>query len=155
MAEYQPRINTSSRKVAIFSKYFMARALKHPFDLAVSTKNYIMLDFDGDDLQLALLEARTIGEALVDMYGGECYIYRSPHGYHLLFKKWMSWKEVRRFIAGLLQEVRKGTFKSLDEAHLDASLRRGYLTLRLNQRLKVLTLRKVGERVEAYGAIRG
>lgn len=151
MAEYSPRINTSSRKVACFTRRYLARRFEYPFSLAVSTRNYIMLDFDcPEDLRTAFEEARAIAEAFVEQYGGQADIWRTPHGYHLFFKRWFTWKEVRRHIASLLQDVRHGVFKCLDERHLEASLRRGYLTLRLNQLYKVAEVRLINGGVRTY-----
>jgi len=150
MAEYSPRINTSSRKVACFTRRYLARRFDYPFDLAISTRNYLILDFDCVDRKEAWEEAKMLGEVLVSQYGSQADIWRSPHGYHLVFKKWMTWKEIRRHISMLLEGIKQGVFTCLDQAHLEASLRRGYMTLRLNQRYKVAEIRLMEGGAKTY-----
>ena len=139
------RVNSSSKRVAAFTKVFLENKLKWKFNFAVSTRNYLFLDFDcKGEFEDCLAEAKGIAKALVMRFGGEAIIYRTPNGYHLIFKRWFSWRELQSIIKALIQGIEEGAFQYLDRAHLEASLRRGYMTLRLNQIRKVWGYRYPG-----------
>lgn len=139
------RINTFSEKVASFTKNFLEEKLKHKFSYSISTKNYVMLDFDCERGGLfypeCFLEAEAIAKALVKEYGNTACIYRTPHGYHLIHYRHLPWKTVKKILASLLDAKKRGELEWIDEAHLEASLRRGYITLRLNQEYRAICVR--------------
>ena len=123
------RVNTSSLKVATFTKNYLEKKLKYPFSYGVSSRNILMLDFDCPDKPRDCLdEAIALCKALTNEYGSECCIYETPNGYHLIFYRFLRWSTVKRILRMLLYQP----FCYLDTAHIEASLRRGYITLRLN-----------------------
>jgi len=126
------RVNTRSPESAVYTKYYLERKYGMKYAYAISSRNIIMFDFDGIEEE-SLKEAKTIAAMLVMMWGKYAKIYRSPNGYHLIYYRPVSWKAVRRFIAFLRLKVEEGEFKHLDAKYLEAVLRRGYMTLRLNQ----------------------
>ena len=145
------RVNTRSTKIAASTKAILEKSLAYPFTFAISTKNLIFLDFDcKGDFDQCYWEAKGIAYTLVEQYGSEALIYRTPNGYHLIHKLWMDWRKIEKIIKGLLALIQEGAIKYLDNAHLEASLRRGYLTLRLNQLYLVAVVRRVGEEVKVY-----
>lgn len=134
------RINTSSTKVASFTKNYLSRKLNYPFTYAVSSRNILMLDFDAttpSSKKLALDEAKSIGMALVDEYGGRVCVYETPNGYHLIYYRFMRWNRIKRIIRFLITSAVTGKFAFIDLNHLRACLRRNYMTLRLNRQKRV------------------
>jgi len=129
------RVNSTSPLVASATKIFLEKTFNRRFDFAVSTRNFVMLDFDcKEDALECYNEALELAKALSEKYQSKCYIYRTPNGYHLICVKWMNWKEVEKVLKAFLTMIKEGSLKYLDQRHIEACLRRGYITLRLNQR---------------------
>lgn len=132
------RINSNSSKVATFTKNYLERKLRYKFDYAISSRNIIMLDFDcRGEFDECFKEAKALGEALVNRYGSEACIYRTPNGYHLIYFKFIRWNVIKRLIRLLIAAIEGNDLLYLDKNHLEACLRRGYMTLRLQKQRKV------------------
>ena len=128
------RLNTKTKKMAFFLKKNMEIKTKYPWNLALSTRSYLFLDFDCPRKTKACLnEARKITKAFSRKFRCFAVLYETPNGYHAVIKKKMKWRTLRSIIAGLIEKIEQKKFKYLDKAHLKACLERGYLTLRLNQ----------------------
>jgi len=128
------RINTVSKENALFVKRFLEAKTGGKFDIAISTRNYLMLDFDCDEnIRECYLEAIDVAKTLNEEFNKPVYMYRTRHGFHLVVFHKMSWKLVRNYLRQFLAMINKGVLKYLDPKHIEASLRRGYITLRLNQ----------------------
>jgi len=126
------RINSRSKKVAVYTKHYLEAKYGVPFDLAVSSRNIIMLDTDVDSEE-ALAELQAIGMALTKEFGGTCLIFKTPNGYHLVHVQYVPHRLWRQFYSLLKVAIKKGDIKYVDLAHVEATLRRDYATLRLNQ----------------------
>jgi len=134
------RVNTKSKKLAYFYKKQFELQTKTEWNLALSTRSYLFLDFDCPrKTKVCLNEARKIAKAFSRKFKCFAVLYETPNGYHAVIKKKMKWRTLRSIIAGLIEEIEKGRFKYLDKAHLKACLERGYLTLRLNQIREIAT----------------
>jgi len=132
------RINSRSLKVASFTKNYLERKLKYPFEYGVSSRNLIMLDFDCPEKpRRCIEEARATGRALVEEYGGDVCVYVTPNGYHLIYFRFLKWSTVKKILRRLRLAVDEGVLMYLDKNHLEACLRRGYMTLRLGRQRKI------------------
>ena len=148
---YQIRVNTRSTRVAATTRAILEKSLEYKFCFAMSTRNLIFLDFDcRDEFDNCYREVIIVGRTMVDRYGGEALVYRTPNGFHLMHTVWMDWKKIERTVRSFIVLINEGVLKYLDRAHLEASLRRGYLTLRLNQIRLVARIVRVGEEVRVY-----
>ena len=133
------RVNTRSKLQALFSKKFLEAKIQHPMHIALSSRNYIMLDFDCPQKESAcLIEAEAIAKQLSAQFGGKACVYETPHGYHVVHFTWIRWDQVQKILRSLLKGINDGWFKYLDKQHIEACLRRGYMTLRCNQTRKVV-----------------
>lgn len=142
---FKPRINTRSEKVAVITKEYLERKFKTKMHIAVSSRNHIMLDFDCPGKEHGcLVEALAVAKGLTEVHGGVAKVYETPHGFHVIHYKWLSWKEVKKVLE-TFKEAKLLAF--IDRRHIEASLWRGYMTLRANQK-RVVAVFKDGERVE-------
>lgn len=145
------RVNTRSAKIAASTKAILEKSLAYSFTFAISTRNLVFLDFDcRGEFKECYEEAKWIGRALVEQYGSEALIYRTPNGFHLIHKRWLDWKKIQKIIRGFIALIDEGVVQYLDKAHLEASLRRGYLTLRLNQLYLVCRVINVDGEARVY-----
>jgi len=136
------RINTTSEEVAIHTKATLEQSFKRKFAYAISTRNFIMLDCD-DKTKFDKFLAFCRGLALKEC--AKCIIYETPNGYHAFLDKFMPRDRVRRFLIHLRDAIKHGKIDFIDLAHVEASLRRGYITLRLNQIRRVAIINELGE----------
>lgn len=139
------RINSTSKKVISYSKLYVEKTLNYKFDFAISTRNYLLLDFDcGSNIEECIEEAIEISKVIVDELGGNVYIFKTNNGIHLIHDVFLPFSEIKT----MLKAFKLLNTKYLDKKHIDACLRRGYLTLRLNQKKAILKVSKSG--VEYY-----
>ena len=129
------RLNTRSKRMAFFLKKNMEKKTKYPFNLALSTRSYLFLDFDcPSKSKRCLNEARKITKAFSEKYNCYAVLYETPNGFHAVIKHKFKWRTLKSIIAGLIEKIDQGKFKYLDRTHLKAGLERGYLTLRNTSR---------------------
>jgi hypothetical protein len=141
--EYR-RINTASLYIAVWMKKWLEQRFGRPFAIGVSTRNYVFLDCDRKDKLLEFVEfCRGICMELAD-YG---FVYETPNGYHFACKAFLPHDRWRMFYALLRDRLikRPELQEIVDLAHIEATLRRGYVTLRLNQIRRVCTIYPSGE----------
>jgi hypothetical protein len=132
---YQPRINTQSLKVAILTQKILAsRGIET--DIAVSFHRLIVLDHDNKMHDVRLLERfilflRTIAKS----FNGDFAVYLTPNGAHGVVLKRVDRDTWKRFYAVLLDTLHDNEKlqRIIDRYHVYMSLKRGYVTLRLNQ----------------------
>ncbi len=153
MAEiYQPRVNTQSLKVAILTQKILAsRGIET--DIAVSFYRVIALDHDNKAHDIRLLErfilfVRTIAKG----FNADYAIYLTPNGAHGVILKKVDRETWKRFYAVLLDTLtdNERLQKIIDKYHVYMTLKRGYVTLRLNQicRYVICELRERGYHCE-------
>ena len=149
------RVNTSDMTVAIRTAKILSHKTKANYTLGISSKRLIMLDFDlsrqrGIYLQSKVDYVVKFITALAKMLNADASIYVTPHGLHVVIWKEFTEEKWRTLITALIEtaDKEKELKKILDVRHLLASLRRGYVTLRLNQICKLADV-KDGE-VELY-----
>ena len=127
--EWQPRLNTASLDVAVRNLIILRRKFpEYKFTLAVSTNHYIFLDCDDKSIMNEFVE---LCREICKEYQCNCYVFETPNGYHALFDRYMSPARWRAAMATLLTVAEETGI--IDAKHIEASLRRGYVTLRLNQ----------------------
>lgn len=135
------RINSSSKRVASYTKQLLEQTLQHKFDFAISTRNFIMLDFDcKNEREKCKDEVLLIARLLVEKHNGYVNVYETPRGYHIIHSTFLPWNEIRN----ILRALKLLELNYLDKNHIDACLRRGYMTLRLNQKKLVYKITKNG-----------
>ncbi len=135
MEVFQPRVNTESLRVALLTKKILeARGIKT--DVAVSFYRVIALDHDNPQKDIRLLErfvlfVRTVARELESDFA----VYLTPRGAHGLIMRKVDRDYWKRFYAVLLDSLERNERLAaiIDKAHVYMALRRGYVTLRLNQ----------------------
>jgi len=141
--EYR-RINTASLHVAVWTKKWLEQKFNVPFGIGISTRNYIFLDCDNREKMMEFIEfCRGICMEFAE-YG---FVYETPHGYHFACKAFLSYDRWRTFYALLRDRLIKHSElqEIVDLAHVEATLRRGYVTLRLNQIRRICVIYPSGE----------
>jgi len=118
-------VNSNSKKIAMLTRKFLTAKLKHGFDLAISSKTMLMIDMDVKDPELA----RENAESLSIHFKADSILIETPNGYHIVVLKSLGWDRVRRYIKYLIEIADQ---VGIDKAHLEACLRRGYMTIRCN-----------------------
>jgi len=138
------RINSESIRVALRAKILLERALERKFELAVSSRNFIMLDCDRKDKRDEFI---SFCAGIVKEFGGRGHIYETPHGYHFFLERFLTHQRWLWFYRTLAKELRqKPRLQAIiDLNHVEAVLRRGYTTLRLNQIRKIAVISSDGE----------
>jgi len=136
------RVNTSSFKVAGFTRAYLERMYKYPFSWGISTRNYVWLDIDltppthiPTPEEMAELKERYRNDVIAIAWDvasrWRCHVdvYETPHGYHILWwRRFRHWRTVLRFVKTFY-----ALFPNLiDRKWVEACERRGYLTLRIN-----------------------
>ena len=138
------RINTSSIKVALRTARLMEGVIGGRFDIAVSSRNIIMLDCDNPDRLMDFIDfcAGICKEFLADGI-----VYKTPRGYHFILRRFVSFPRWKWFYKALLKEMDKNPEleKVIDRVHVEATLRREYTTLRINQIERIAYIEKTGE----------
>ena len=88
------RVHNTTKKSAAFAKNWFEHRLKYPFSYAISTRNFLWLDFDCRGEKERCLEVvKEVAKFYSERYGGEYDIYETPHGYHLVGKQFVMWQE--------------------------------------------------------------
>jgi hypothetical protein len=138
------RVNTTDMTVAIRTAKILSHKTGTNYTLGVSSKRLIMLDFDlskekGVYLQSKIDYVIKFVSALAKMLNVDASVYITPHGMHAVLWKEFSEEKWRAYITALIETAskEKELRNILDMKHLLASLRRGYVTLRLNQICKL------------------
>ena len=140
MGESRYRINTSSKRIASSTRRYLERKFGYGFDYAVSSSNHLMLDFDcKEEKEVCYDEVRMVCMIYTKEFPAVYYVYETPNGFHIISATEYTWRDIRKILESLLAGIKEGIWKYLDDKYIEACLRRGYCTLRLNQ------LRKVGE----------
>jgi hypothetical protein len=122
---YRIRVNTNSKSIAELTRKFLTAKLKHGFDLAISSKTMLMIDIDDKDYG----NAKYVTENLSMYFKADSILIETPNGFHIVVLKSLGWTTVERYIKNLLEVAE--TYR-IDRAHLEACLRRGYMTIRCN-----------------------
>ncbi|MEM2449053.1 MAG: hypothetical protein QXT14_08925 [Candidatus Bathyarchaeia archaeon] len=122
---YKIRVNSKSKEIAAFTKAYLERKLNYPFDIAMSTKTFLFLDVDYKNFEWCY----GIASQLAQHFKCKCILIETPNGYHIVVLKRFEWSELVGWIKLFISE---SDALYLDKAHLEASLRRGYMTLRMN-----------------------
>jgi len=142
------RVNTKSLDVALRTAKLLTQKTKVRYTVGVSTRNMLMLDFDISRRRLRFSRRRVnltivFTRAFADMLGCDAALYLTPRGFHAVFWKRMTEEEWRNLIVSIIEVASKDErLRSvLDIKHLEAALRRGYVTLRLNQLCKYADVR--------------
>ena len=138
------RINTHSIRVALRTARLLEAVMGGRFDIAISTKNFILLDCD-DKSAIELFTEFCRG--LCREYAARGFMYETPHGFHFVLLKFMSFPRWRTFYRWLLRMMDEEPELEdiIDRAHVEACLRRGYATLRLVQLRRYLMIDETGE----------
>ena len=132
------RSNTSSKLSAYSTKRYLELKLGVPFDIAISSRNHLMLDFDcGGDKRRCFDEVRMVAMIYSKEFPGFYCVYETPNGFHLISANEYTWRDIRKILESLLQGIKDGIWLYLDDKHIEACLRRKYMTLRMNQIRKV------------------
>ena len=122
---YRIRVNTNSKSLAELTRKFLTSKLKHGFDIALSSKTMLMIDIDDKDFE----NAKDVTESLCLHFKSNCVLVETPNGFHIVVLKSLGWDRVERYIKYLLEVAEN---YKIDKNHLEACLRRGYMTLRCN-----------------------
>lgn len=143
MEVFQPRVNTESLRVAVLTKKILeARGIKT--DIAVSFYRLIALDHDNPLKDVRLLERFILFMRVISReLEADFAIYLTPHGAHGVVLKKVDREYWKRFYAILLDTLETNPRLSaiIDKTHVYMALRRGYVTLRLNQICRYLICR--------------
>jgi len=142
------RVNTESVSVALKTKRLLEMVLEKKFTVAVSTKNFILLDCDNKE---RLEEFLAFCAGICKQYAAKGIVYETQHGYHFVCFKFLSYPMWRHFYTFLKKTLESDPSlrEIIDYQHVDACLRRGYATLRLTQIRRVALINELGE-VRAY-----
>jgi hypothetical protein len=134
------RVNTKSLDVALRTAKLLTQKTKVRYTIGVSTRSMLMLDFDISRRRLRFSKRRVdlvvvFARAFADMLGCDATLYLTPRGFHAVFWKRLTEEEWRNLLVSIIEVTSKDErLRSvLDVKHLEAALRRGYVTLRLNQ----------------------
>ncbi|MBS7612481.1 hypothetical protein KEJ27_09855 [Candidatus Bathyarchaeota archaeon] len=122
---YKLRVNTKERDTAMLTKALLQKRLQHGFEVAMSTKNLLMLDIDIKNFEWAY----GIASSLASYFNCKTLLIETPNGYHIIVLKRFEWSDLKLWIKYFITESER---LYIDKAHLEASLRRGYITLRMN-----------------------
>jgi hypothetical protein len=134
------RVNTRSLDVALRTAKLLTQKTKVRYTVGVSTRNMLMLDFDISRRRLRFSKRRVnlvvvFTRAFAEMLFCDATLYLTPRGFHAVFWKRLTEEEWRNLIVSIIDVASKDERLRavLDVKHLEAALRRGYVTLRLNQ----------------------
>jgi len=147
------RVHTTSKHNALFTAQWLSTRFKVGFDLAVSSRNIIMLDYDIKKpieevkkdcavIQKLIFERLPSHKATeIKSFENIPYaIFETQHGYHVIFGVRLTYTEwqiiYRQIYLGCLNKM----FEGLDCVHIKASLDRDYATLRLSPTTKLVYL---------------
>ena len=154
------RVNTKSLDVALRTAKLLTQKTKVRYTVGVSTRNMLMFDFDISKRRLRFSRRRVnlvvmFTRAFADMLACDATLYLTPRGFHAVFWKRVTEEEWRNLIVSTIEVTSKDErLRSiLDVKHLEAALRRGYVTLRLNQLCKYADI--AGGEVKVYPECEG
>lgn len=134
------RINSSSKRVIAQTRKYLEKTTGGEFDYAVSSRNHLMLDFDcSGEKRICVNDVFMTLELISEEFEINFAVYETPNGFHAIALNEKSWREISKVLKAILVGIRNGVFPYLDSNHIEACIRRGYMTLRLNQ------IRKIGE----------
>jgi hypothetical protein len=155
------RVHTSSRTNASWNKKYLEQKEHYKFDLAISSRNIPMFDFDDGTLEDVLRTEKEIRAILWNVLDNQTRnrigsidnikfaIFKTKHGYHLIYGirlPYSSWLLLYRAINLVCSK-----FKYLDCVHVKASIDRDYTTLRMDRDTKlVYTTADVNKVKELY-----
>lgn len=139
------RINNKTLEAAVRNAAFIEALFGWKMDIAISSDRLLFLDCDDKE---RLNDFLSFCRALCKEYGAEGIIFETPNGYHFILMKPLHRDEVQRFYRFLAKRKEICDKFAIDHVHVLATVRRGYTTLRLNQRRIAYFVQPNGDTIE-------
>lgn len=140
---YKYRVNTNSLELAVRIKKLLEARSKGEYDVGVSSKNMIFLDYDNkDDMDRFVKFCAGICEE----YASEGVVIETDNGLHFILLKLIPRTEWYRFYNALRYMAERDNLP-VDLNYVKAVINRGYATLRMT------TAKKIVARIKSNGEV--